>query len=768
MDEVIIKEKSSNQKLDLAADTNFIEQRTFGELLRPKKTDLTDNEEVDGLYFFIPSYQRGYRWTKTQIYDLCNDLLDYALKKEQEANGITGNKKSKSFYCLQPIIVIPKKFQINQQMINGYEVVDGQQRLTSMYILFRYLVNITKFLSDLPKTIGQKDEMVKKAYGANLYHIYYETRPNDYQTIEKIGYELLKKEDIIDIDIAHISNAYEYIKQWYDDIREGAPKVLSRYGVQKEQEDISTCLLNLLRNYDTESYDGSVQFIWYELDEKKDAVKEFIKENTGKIKLTDTELIKGLFMQKRNWDKSVSNLQQLSIGKDWELIENILHHNDFWSFLSNNINEEDNRIRIVFEYIYQKHHNGMAVPKDKPNSLFRFYSEYFETNSDMSLLWREVKECFQAMQNWFNDPYLYNLVGLLSKQGKCLYDIINIFNQDAVQTADDFKWKLKKEILQGLIGPIGENNESESEITEEEECEEHNKKNDITQEERTKDDEDTPDVIDNEEQDKEGGPVDYYSFPQRRFDLFYGKNNDAIKNLLLFVNVRQLCLQLDQARKDIEESEKQSDQNRTEKDLLNHIYRFPYDVLDSFKWDIEHIDSATTNELKLTEDKEKWITGAEKTLGTIIIADENYKILRAKLNNEPKKKDANLDEMIKRIKKLAQDDDIDDTKFDENEIKMRKDWIGNLTLLDSGTNRGYGNALFVIKHEWIEQRAQKGVYIPICTRNVFDKNIIGCDKTLWRWGWNDKCCYHKFLLDQYDAFVKEIIEHNQTSNKSIN
>ena len=85
MDEVIIKEKSSNQKLDLAADTNFIEQRTFGELLRPKKTDLTDNEEVDGLYFFIPSYQRGYRWTKTQIYDLCNDLLDYALKKEQEA-----------------------------------------------------------------------------------------------------------------------------------------------------------------------------------------------------------------------------------------------------------------------------------------------------------------------------------------------------------------------------------------------------------------------------------------------------------------------------------------------------------------------------------------------------------------------------------------------------------------------------------------------------------------------------------------------------------
>ena len=93
-------------------NTNYIQQMAVSKLM-------------DGRYFFIPSYQRGYRWSKTQIYDLCNDLLDYALKKEQEQQNLIQNK---SFYCLQPIIVIPKTFSIEGEgVLNGYEDVDGQQ-----------------------------------------------------------------------------------------------------------------------------------------------------------------------------------------------------------------------------------------------------------------------------------------------------------------------------------------------------------------------------------------------------------------------------------------------------------------------------------------------------------------------------------------------------------------------------------------------------------------------------------------------------------------
>ena len=33
--------------------------------------------------FFIPSYQRGYRWTEQQVKDLLNDILEFSQKKKQ-------------------------------------------------------------------------------------------------------------------------------------------------------------------------------------------------------------------------------------------------------------------------------------------------------------------------------------------------------------------------------------------------------------------------------------------------------------------------------------------------------------------------------------------------------------------------------------------------------------------------------------------------------------------------------------------------------------
>ena len=44
---------------------NSINQYAIGELL-------------DGRYFYIPSYQRGYRWTEKQVGDLLRDLLCFA------------------------------------------------------------------------------------------------------------------------------------------------------------------------------------------------------------------------------------------------------------------------------------------------------------------------------------------------------------------------------------------------------------------------------------------------------------------------------------------------------------------------------------------------------------------------------------------------------------------------------------------------------------------------------------------------------------------
>ena len=57
-------------------------------------------------------------------------------------------------------------------------------------------------------------------------------------------------------------------------------------------------------------------------------------------------------------------------------------------------------------------------------------------------------------------------------------------------------------------------------------------------------------------------------------------------------------------------------------------------------------------------------------------------------------------------------------KGDESE---NNDQIFNLTLLDAVTNRSYGNSLFPIKRNTIIKNDKSGVFIPICTKNVFLK-----------------------------------------------
>ena len=46
--------------------------------------------------FWIPSYQRGYRWTPQEVTDLLDDIHDF------QSNSIA---EETDFYCLQPLVV---------------------------------------------------------------------------------------------------------------------------------------------------------------------------------------------------------------------------------------------------------------------------------------------------------------------------------------------------------------------------------------------------------------------------------------------------------------------------------------------------------------------------------------------------------------------------------------------------------------------------------------------------------------------------------------
>ena len=100
---------------------NSIKQYAIGELL-------------DGRYFYIPSYQRGYRWTEKQVGDLLRDLLCFANDFANEG------KEQDQFYCLQPVIARPITDEDKLKSMFGteykegilshgvWEIIDGQQR----------------------------------------------------------------------------------------------------------------------------------------------------------------------------------------------------------------------------------------------------------------------------------------------------------------------------------------------------------------------------------------------------------------------------------------------------------------------------------------------------------------------------------------------------------------------------------------------------------------------------------------------------------------
>ena len=93
------------------------------EITRVPIAELLDERFLKGRTFHIPDYQRGYRWTSQQVEELLQDLLVFAI----------GEKNTDAYYCLQPIVVR------NDVANNRLEVIDGQQRLTTLKIILHYL-----------------------------------------------------------------------------------------------------------------------------------------------------------------------------------------------------------------------------------------------------------------------------------------------------------------------------------------------------------------------------------------------------------------------------------------------------------------------------------------------------------------------------------------------------------------------------------------------------------------------------------------------------
>ncbi len=692
------------------------------------KVELKRVEELLGMNFFIPNYQRGYKWKEKQVEDLLDDLNEFREKIARKETGCD------NFYCMQPLAVkristhgiksitieIGEKTEEEAHKLireeykkdEKWEVIDGQQRLTTIFLLLSYL--------GAPK---------------DLYSIEYETRGDTSDFLKKIR-EGHFEENKDTVDNYHISQVYNKIDLWF-----------------KENDNIKKEIKEIVLS--------KTQFIWYETNEEN-VIEVFTRLNIGKISLTNSELIKALILSQTNFDEK-SIIRKYEIANEWNEIEQSLQNDEFWYFIHDKEYNKPTRIDFLFDtlcnhYIAQKESelkidgkinkqqkaeldNKRDILKQHKEKIgtdkyrtFRHYDILFKESKDKQEFdkqWKEVKSLFATLTEWFRDVEFYHYIGFLlccNKENQYINKLYEEWknrhnkNKFVVFLKEEIKATLKKPFRNDYNGNILEIQYADDSLGDKS----------------------------NEDPDK-----------------------TACRPILLLHNIQTVINQ-----NKLVESE--------DKFKYSVFYKFPFKLYKTEKWDVEHIDSNTTNKLNDNFSKLLWLYQYkdkcngnypqyqklyESIIEHIVYRCENDKIIE--------------DEIIEKINKFSfkplWDDAVKElSKNNGSNLDVnKKNQIGNFTLLDSSTNRGYGNSIFPRKRltimakdrcmsyilvlkkmdeKWVlteDESRDNGTsaFIPPVTRNVFMKYYSPHTNSFITWNEEDFNNYKSDIANVLKEFM---------------
>ena len=263
-------------------------------------------------------------------------------------------------YCLQPIVV--KKLDNDK-----YELIDGQQRLTTLLLIYKYMASL-----NLP--FKQK------------FSLEYEIRKNSRVFLDAINESVLGK-TADNIDEYFIIEAYRTIRDWF-----------------QAQSDQPLAAFNLYKKFGER-----ISVIWYEIDSNEDAISLFTRLNIGKIPLTNAELVKAIFLSRNN---GVDERYQLEISTQWDTMENELHDDGFWYFITNKKADlYPTRIELLFDLMANKADDD----RERLRTFFWFMDQVKsdEFKDKKINLWKQVIENFQRLKEWYKDHELYHKIGYI-------------------------------------------------------------------------------------------------------------------------------------------------------------------------------------------------------------------------------------------------------------------------------------------------------------------------------------------------------------------
>lgn len=191
--------------------------------------------------YFIPNYQRGYRWTSLEVETLLRDIEAASKAKK---------------HCLQPLVLQKRE----GDKANEYAVIDGQQRLTTISIILAWCNQKEKATCERPS-------------------IEYETRTGSLSFLENIM-DKTEGDAEANVDFWNMYQAYVCCEEY-----------------AKGKENIVSIIKENLLNH--------CSFILYIAGEGENEHEIFKRLNSGKIALTNAELTKALLLHDRPYEEQL-------------------------------------------------------------------------------------------------------------------------------------------------------------------------------------------------------------------------------------------------------------------------------------------------------------------------------------------------------------------------------------------------------------------------------------------------------------------------------
>jgi hypothetical protein len=341
--------------------------------------ELRPVKQLENYEFLVDHYQRGYKWSCQQALDLLNDIDEFSIEDR--------------IYCLQPLVV--KELESSSSDRPYFELIDGQQRMTTIFIILSVLPGYEPIFKIAYKTRIQSEQFLINIGRVPIADLDSGELNIAEDLEDSIGLAWLEFLDeggqfaIDNVDNFHFYRVYQTIHLWFQ---------------ERSKEDMDRFMVKLLHH---------THVIWYEVLKGEISERVFININSGKIALTNAELIKALFLIniKDDSNKELSKIRQDEIAQEWDAIEYSLQDNSFWYFINEDPKDEQpTRIDFLFDVLKVK-------PKGHKDAYFSYRAYALDIKNGTGLVWSEVKDLFDRLEEWFENRKLYHLIGFIISQG---------------------------------------------------------------------------------------------------------------------------------------------------------------------------------------------------------------------------------------------------------------------------------------------------------------------------------------------------------------